>query len=100
VILWLSTMVYVTITFLGSVLTRSSLGAAGIAFGGLIALSLASVVPTLSTWLPAGLGGVAKAVATGAWGPDLVPVRTAAVAVGIIALALGASIASFRRQEL
>jgi ABC-2 type transport system permease protein len=100
VVLWLSTMVYVAITFLGSVLTRSSLGAAGIAFGGLIALSLASVVPSLSTWLPAGLGGVARAVALGTWGPDLVPARTVGVALGIIVVALGASVASFRRQEL
>jgi ABC-2 type transport system permease protein len=99
-VVWLSTMVYAGLTFLGSVLTRSSLGAAGIGFGALIALSLASIVPTLSTWLPAGLGAVAKAIALGAAGADIEPGRTIGVAVLLVAVALGASLASFRRQEL
>jgi ABC-2 type transport system permease protein len=99
-VLWLSTMVYVAITFLGSVLTRSSLAAAGIAFGALIVLSLASVVPALSTWLPAGLTAVAKAVALGSGGAGLEPARTIVVALGIVVVALGASLLSFRRQEL
>lgn len=99
-VIWLSTMVYAGLTFLGSVLTRSSLGAAGIGFGVLIALSLASIVPTLSTWLPAGLVGVAKAVALGSFGPEVVPARTIGVAVGLVAAALLAALVSFRRQEL
>jgi ABC-2 type transport system permease protein len=99
-VIWLSTMVYVALTFLGSVLTSSSLGAAGIAFGALIALSLASIVPALSTWLPAGLAGVAKAAALGSFGPDLAPARTIAVAIGLVVAALLAALASFRRQEL
>ena len=65
------------ITFLGSVLMRSSLGAAGIGFFGLIVLSLASIVPTLTTWLPAGLIAIAKAVALGTTrDPELDPART------------------------
>jgi len=99
-VIWLSTMVYASLTFLGSVLTRSSLGAAGIGFGALIVLSLASIVPTLATWLPAGLVGVAKAIALGSYGPDPVPGRTVAVAVGLVVVALLAALVSFRRQEL
>ncbi len=100
VVLWLSTMVYASVTFLGSVLTRSSLAAAGIGFAGLIVLSLASVVPTLSTWLPAGLTTVAKSLALQEWSPDVEPLRTIAVAVGIVVLVLGGSVVAFRRQEL
>jgi len=91
VVIWLSTMVYVSITFLGSVLMRSSLGAAGVGFAGLIALSLASVVPILSTWLPAGLVAVAKSVALEESSGDIHPVRTVAacalIVVGCLALA-------------
>jgi ABC-2 type transport system permease protein len=100
IVLWLSTMVYASITFLGSVLTRSSLAAAGLGFAGLIVLSLASVVPTLSTWLPAGLTTVAKSIALQEWSPDVEPVRTIGVAIAIVALAFGAAVVSFRRQEL
>lgn len=100
IVLWLSTMVYASITFLGSVLTRSSLAAAGLGFAGLIALSLASMVPTLSTWLPAGLMTVAKSIALQEWSPDLEPARTIGVAIAIAAVAFGAAVLSFRRQEL
>jgi ABC-2 type transport system permease protein len=98
---WLSTMVYASITFLGSVLMRSSLGAAGVGFGALIVLSLASIVPTLTTWLPAGLIPVAKAVAVGTTrDPALDPARTIGISVAIILAALVLAWLRFRREEL
>jgi ABC-2 type transport system permease protein len=78
-VVWLSTMVYASITFLGSTLMRSSLGAAGIGFAGLIVLSLLSVVPVLTQWLPAGLFPIAKSFALGVAGPDIDPIRTITV---------------------
>jgi len=100
-VIWLSTMVYASITFLGSVLMRSSLGAAGIGFFGLIVLSLASIVPTLSTSLPAGLIAVAKAVALGtSRDPALDPARTIGISLAIVAVAFVLAWLRFRREEL
>lgn len=99
-IVWLSTMVYASITFLGSVVAKSSLGAAGIGFLGLIVLSLASIVPNLGAWLPAGLQAVAKSIAMAEPSPDLQPMTTIGVAVAIIAGSLGLAWLRFRRTEL
>jgi ABC-2 type transport system permease protein len=99
-VVWLSTMVYVSITFLGSTVARSPLGAAAVGFGGLIGLSLASVVPTLTSWLPAGLFGVAKALALGVAAPEVDPPRTIAVSFGLIAACFGLAWWRFRRAEL
>ena len=100
VVIWLSTMVYVSITFLGSVLMRSSLGAAGVGFAGLIALSLASVVPILSTWLPAGLVAVAKSVALEESSADVHPIRTVAACALIVGGCLFLAWLRFRNEEL
>ena len=100
VAIWLSTMVYVSITFLGSVLMRSSLGAAGIGFAGLIALSLASVVPVLSTWLPAGLIAVAKSVAMEESSSDVHPIRTVVACALIVGGCLLLAWLRFRNEEL
>jgi ABC-2 type transport system permease protein len=99
-ILWLSTMVYASITFLGSTVMRSSLGAAGIGFAGLIVLSLASVVPSLATWLPAGLVAVAKSVALGESSPDLDPLRTILVSAALGGACLVLAWLRFRNQEV
>lgn len=99
-VMWLSTMVYASITFLGSVVAKSSLGAAGIGFLGLIVLSLASIVPNLGTWLPAGLQAVAKSLALAESSPDLQPVTTIGVAVAIVVVSLGLAWLRFRRTEL
>jgi len=100
VIVWLSTMVYVSITFLGSAAVRSPLGAAAIGFGGLIILSIASIASTLSPWLPAGLTDVAKSIALEEQSPDLDPPRTIAVSIALIAVTLGLAWWRFRREEL
>jgi ABC-2 type transport system permease protein len=99
-VVWLSTMVYASITFLGSVAMKSSLGAAGIGFLGLIVLSLLSVVPNLSPWLPAGLLGVAKSLALKESSPDVDPVLTITVSIGIAAVAILLAWLRFRRAEL
>jgi len=99
-VIWLSTMVYVSITFLGSTLADTPLGGAAIGFAGLILLSLASIAPPLTTWLPAGLLGVAKAVALESVGPDLDPPRTISISVGIIGGCLLLAWLRFRRREL
>jgi ABC-2 type transport system permease protein len=97
---WLSTMVYASITFLGSVVMRSSLGAAGVGFLGLIVLSLLSIVPNLSPWLPAGLQGVATSFALRESSPDLDPVLTISVSVAVVAVSLILAWLRFRRAEL
>jgi ABC-2 type transport system permease protein len=100
VVIWLSTMVYASITFLGSVVMRSSLGAGAVGFAGLIALSLASIVPFFATYLPAGLVSVAKAVALGEVSSDLHPLRTIGVSALIVTACLSAAWAWFQREEL
>lgn len=99
-VIWLSTMVYVSITFLGSAALRSPLGAAAVGFAGLIGLSLASIVSTLNPWLPAGLIDVAKAAALEEVSSDLDPPRTIAVSVGLIVVTLALAWWRFRREEL
>jgi ABC-2 type transport system permease protein len=108
-ILWLSSAVYASITFLGSVLARSSLPAAGVGFAGLIILALASAVGPITRYLPAGLLAEGRALvaastvtnpgAAPAAGPADLPV-TIACSIGLIAVCLAAAWASFRRQEL
>jgi ABC-2 type transport system permease protein len=99
-VMWLSTMVYVSITFLGSVLARSALGAAGIGFLGLVVLSLVSIVPNFGPWLPAGLAAVAKSIALRESSPDLDPTLTIGVALAIVVVAVALSWLRFRRAEL
>ena len=99
-VVWLSTMVYVSITFLGSAALGSPLAAAGLGLAGLIGLSLASVVSTLNPWLPAGLIDVAKSVALEEGSPDLDPSRTIAMSVGLIIVSLGLAWWRFRREEI
>jgi len=97
---WLSTMVYVSMTFLGSVVASSSLGAAGFGLGAIVGLSLASAVTSLNPWLPTGLGEVAKAVGLEEASAHLDPARTVAVAFGVIIVSMLVAWWRFRRQEL
>lgn len=99
-LIWLSTMVYASITFLGSAAMRSPLGAAAVGFAGLIGLGLASIVTTLNPWLPAGLIEVAKSIALEEVSGDLDPPRTIAVSIGLIVVSLGLAWWRFRREEL
>jgi ABC-2 type transport system permease protein len=94
----LSLLVYASLTFLGSTLTRSQLAAAGIGIGAWIAISLIGVIPAAAQFTPAGLLDPAGALARGASPPHLVQSLLANISICAIVLAL--AWLSFRRQEL
>ena len=98
-IAWLAIMVYVSITFLGSVVAPSALGAAGFGLAAIAGLALASAVTSLNPWLPTGLGEVAKAASLEEASADLDPARTIAVALGVILVSTLLAVWRFRRQE-
>jgi ABC-2 type transport system permease protein len=99
-LLWLSTAAYVAVTFLGSTITRSSLAAAGIGFGGLIVLALLSAVPQIGRYLPAGVVTLGKMAALGQTAADA-DVFWPVVSVGVLmVVAVALAWVSFRRQEL
>jgi ABC-2 type transport system permease protein len=99
-IAWLSIMVYVSITFLGSAVAASPLGAAGFGLAAIAGLSLLSAVNGLTPWLPTGLADVAKAVVLEESSTDLDPARTVAVAFGVILLSMLLAWWRFRREEV
>jgi ABC-2 type transport system permease protein len=100
---WLSISAYAALTFLGSTLTGSTAAAAGIGFGALIVLSIVAAIPNVGRFVPAGALQPAILLGSGAatpgqLGADLViPIISC---LAIIAVAIGWSVASFRRQEL
>lgn len=98
-LLLLALVAYATLTFLGSTLTRSSIAAAGIGIGGLIAVGLVSTLPNVAPYTPAGISGApAMALALGTDAGGLIgPVL---VNAGIVAGLALLSWAVFRRQEL
>lgn len=95
---WLALMVFASITFLGSTLTRSALAAAGIGVAAFIVIGLLSVFPSIAPYLPVGLGAPARALALGLQPGDVVGPVLANIA--LIAVMAGLSWLSFRRQEL
>jgi ABC-2 type transport system permease protein len=100
VIAWISTMVAASITFAGSVVTGSTLGAAGVGLGALAVLGIASAVPALNPWLPTGLFDVALAASLEEVSTDLDPARTIGISVGLIGLAFLVAWLRFRRAEV
>jgi ABC-2 type transport system permease protein len=96
-LLLLSLVVYTSLTFLGSVLSRSALAAAGIGIGFMIVVALVSILPTIGPYLPGSLTGAGLAIAMGrdpgVIGPVLVNLA------GVAGL-FGVSWFAFRRQEL
>jgi ABC-2 type transport system permease protein len=98
VLQWLLLMALAAVTFLGSVLTRSSLAAAGLGIAAFIVLGILGAFPTIGRFVPTGLSAPARALALGTSGPDpWTPV--AATLVLIVASGLAAWLA-FREQEL
>jgi ABC-2 type transport system permease protein len=99
---WLALLAWASLTFLASAATGSTTAAAGLGFVGLIALSLAAVVPALERLLPAGLTTPAILLAAGTT-DGLDPGKVATAVTGTVVIvaagALGA-IAAFRRREL
>jgi ABC-2 type transport system permease protein len=97
-LLLLMLVVYATLTFLGSVLTRSSVAAAAIGVGGLLVVALVSALPTIGAYTPGGLSEPATALALGADAGGVIgPVL---VNLGLVAGLLLVAWLAFRRQEL
>lgn len=98
VLLWLSLAVFAAITFAASVVARSALVAGGIGLAAFLVTGFLSIVPAVSRYLPTGLWTIAEELAIG----QLPGVLAGAVLVSLatIAVALGLSWWTFRRQEL
>ncbi len=97
-LLLLQMSAYAAITFLGSTLTRSPLAAAGLGIGALTVIAIVGALPGIGAWTPSGLAETAVGVGAGHEPEHLLEPLVATAAV--IGLALVASWAVFRRQEL
>jgi ABC-2 type transport system permease protein len=91
-------LLFAAITFLGSVVTGSLAGAAGIGIASLLVMGIASLLPAVAPWLPSALGAPGLAAAIGETPTDFLKPLLAAVAALVVALIL--AIVAFRRQEL
>ena len=102
VLAWLGLAAWAAVTFLASTVSGSAVVAAGVGVVALIAVSLVGAIPQAARFLPAGLEGPARALATtGTTGLDAGVLTTAVV--GTIVLIAGSAVLawlSFRRQEL
>jgi len=98
-LLLIALIVYASLTFLGSTLTRSALAAAAIGIGGMIVLAVVSTLPAVAPYTPAGLSGdPARALALGTdAGPLILPLLAN---LGTIAGLFALSWLAFRNQEL
>ena len=99
-LVWLAVMVPASMTFLGSTLVRSTLGAAAIGLGAVILLSLLSASPTPSPWLPTQLAAVARAAALEEFDPQLAPAQTVAAGAALVVGSFLLAWLRFRRQDL
>jgi len=91
-------MAYAALTFLGSTLVRSQLGAAGIGLGGLILVAVLGALPHVGDYTPSGLNQPARDLALG-----LPPQHLGAALAGtcaLIGVALLLTWLAFRSQEL
>ncbi|HXG25830.1 MAG TPA: ABC transporter permease subunit [Candidatus Binatia bacterium] len=100
VLVWLAVLVPASITFLGSTVFDSPLGAAGLGLGAQVLFVLASATPTPSPLLPTQLAAVARGAALEGFDPGVEPPVTIAVAAGIVAVSLGIAWLRFRRRDL
>jgi ABC-2 type transport system permease protein len=97
-LLWLSLVVYASLTFLGSTLTRSAAAGAGIGFAFFVLTGILGAVPAIGKFMPGGLLGPARALGLGTAPGDLLgPIVVNLALVGVLA---AASWAVFRHQEL
>ena len=96
-LMFLFLLVYVSLTLLASTLTSSQAVAGGLAFAGMIALSILGTIPRLGEFLPGQLLAWGTQLAlgeTGSFWPSVV------ISVGLIATSFGVAWATFERQEL
>lgn len=99
-LLLLAVLVPASITFLGSALAGSSLGAAAVGIAGLVVLSLGSTLPTANPFFTTGLAEIARAVPLEGIGPDLDAPRTIMVSIGVVVASLLLAWARFRRADV
>jgi len=97
---WLGLLVPATITFLGSVIGRSAVVAAGIGFAWVIAGGVLAALPGIGPDMPAALATQARALALGV--PAATGTLAAPLAVSGLVLVVAVTTAwgAFRRQEL
>jgi ABC-2 type transport system permease protein len=99
-VLVLAVLVPAAITFLGSVVTGSSLGAGAIGLLSLVVQSFGSTLPTASPWFSSGLAEIARAAPLEGAGSDLDPFQTIGVSIGIVVVALVLAWWRFRRADV
>jgi ABC-2 type transport system permease protein len=97
-VVWLSLAVFAAITFLASVVAPSALVAGGVGIAVLIGAGILSALPTVGSYLPTGLWGLADELAMGRMPDPLIGPVLANVA--IVAAAVVLAWWSFRHQEL
>lgn len=97
-LLLLTLVVYAALTFLGSVLSRSSVGAAAIGVGGMLIVAVTSALPTIGAYLPGGLSAPARALALGADAGSVI--GPLLVNLGLLGGLLLAAWLAFRHREL
>ena len=97
-LLLVALVAYASLTFLGSVLSRSSLAAAAIGIGALVVLAILSALPSIGPFTPGGLDAPGAAMALGRDpGSFIGPLLVNLAGVGAI---FGLAWLAFRRQEL
>lgn len=99
-LVWLALLVPAAITFLASTVLRSSLGAAGVGLGAMLAFALAGAAPTPNPWLPTELASVARAAAFEDFGIEVDPARTISIAIAIVVGSFVLAWLRLRRQDL
>jgi ABC-2 type transport system permease protein len=99
-VVWLAVMVPASITFLGSTLMRSTLGAAAFGLGAVVVLALLSASPTPSPWMPTQLVAVARVAALEDFEPELVPAQTISAAGALVVASFALAWLRFRRQDV
>ena len=99
-LLWLSAMVQVAVTLLGSVVAATPLGAATVGLAFLTGVTLLAPVTSLARFTPAGLAELGRAVALEAVTAAHAPGATVGVSLLVIAVALGAAWWRFRRTDV
>jgi ABC-2 type transport system permease protein len=97
-LLWLSLVVYASLTFLGSTLTSSAAAGAGIGVLFLVVTGIVAALPTVGRYTPEALAVPARQAALGLAAPDLAGALAANVALAVLAMLLSWLV--FRRQEL
>jgi ABC-2 type transport system permease protein len=97
---WLASLDFVAITLFASASVASPAGAAAVGLAAFGAISLASNVVTLNTYLPTGLGEIAQALVLAELGGDVDPFRSVTASAALLVVALLAAWLRFRRADL